>query len=108
MLSNANLAASSIFLFILSLRDDNIHVKLGSHESVQELSKDLPNIDKLVDKTMSLKEFMKLTKPIFNQSVQDEGRQFVYFEDETISKKEYKRKTLTIQHHISKYIDPRW
>ena len=99
---------SSIFLFRLSLRDDNIHVQLGSHESVQKFSKDLPNIDNLVDKTMSLKKFMRLTKPIFEQSVQDECRQFVYLKDETISKKEYKRKTLTIQHHFYKYIDYSW
>ena len=99
---------SSIFLFILSLRDNNIHVKLGSHEKIKELSKDLPNMDKLVDKTMSLKKFMRLTKPIFEQSVQDECRQFVYFEDKTVSKKEYKRKTLTIQHHFYKYIDYSW
>ena len=99
---------SSIFLFRLSLRDDNINVQLGSHEKIKELSKDIPNLDKLIDKTMSLKKFMKLTKPIFEQSVQDECRQFVYFKDETVSKKEYKRKTLTIQHHFYKYIDHSW
>jgi len=99
---------SSIFLFILSLRDDNIHIELGKHESVPELAEGLPNMDKLVGKTMSLKKFMKLTKPIFEKTVQDECRHFVYFEDETISKREYKRKTLTIQHHFYKYIDHRW
>ena len=51
---------------------------------------------------------MQLTKPIFEQSIQNECRQFVYLEDETISKKEYKRKTLTIQHHFYKYIDYAW
>ena len=99
---------SSIFLFRLFLRDDNIHVELGKHEEIKELSKGLPNMDKLIDKTMSLKKFMRLTKPIFEKSVQDECRQFVYLEDETISKKEYKRKTLTIQHHFYKYIDYSW
>ncbi len=99
---------SSIFLFILALRDNNIHIELGEHESVPELAKGLPNMDKLVGKTMSLKKFMKLTKPIFEESVQDECRHFVYFKDETISKREYKRKTLTIQHHFYKYIDHRW
>jgi len=99
---------SSIFLFTLYLRDNNIRVELGKHESVKESSKNLPNLDKLVNKTMSLKKFMKLTKPIFEESIQDECRQFVYFKDETISKKEYKRKTLSIQHHFYKYIDHRW
>ena len=99
---------SSIFLFQLSLRDDNIHIELGEHETVPELSKDLPNMDKLVHKTISLKKFMKLTKPIFEKTVQDECRHYVYFIDETVSKREYKRKTLTIQHHFYKYIDQRW
>jgi len=99
---------STIYLFKLFLRDDNMHVQLGWQDGIEELTKGLPNLDKLVDKTMSLNTFMKLTKPIFEQTVQDECRHFVYLEDETISKKEYKRKTLTIQHHFYKYIDYIW
>ncbi|TEW45732.1 hypothetical protein [Psychromonas algicola] len=99
---------TSIYLFKLFLRDDNIHVQLGWQEQVAELSKDIPNLDKLVDQTLTLNRFMDLTKPIFEQSIQNECRQFVYLEDETISKKEYKRKTLTIQHHFYKYINYAW
>ena len=99
---------TSIYLFKLFLRDNNILVQLGWQEQVAELSKDIPNLDKLVDQTLTLNKFMDLTKPIFEQSIQNECRQFVYLEDETISKKEYKRKTLTIQHHFYKYIDHAW
>jgi len=99
---------TSIYLFKLFLRDDNIHVQLGWQDEVAELSKDIPNLDKLVDQTLTLNRFMDLTKPIFEQSIQNECRQFVYLEDETISKKEYKRKTLTIQHHFYKYINYAW
>jgi hypothetical protein len=99
---------TAIYIFKLFLRDDNIHVQLGWQEQVAEMSKDIPNLDKLVDQTLTLNRFMELTKPIFKQSIQNECRQFVYLEDETISKKEYKRKTLTIQHHFYKYIDHAW
>ena len=99
---------STMYLFKLFLRDDNMHVQLGWQDGIEELTKGLPNLDKLVDKTMSLNTFMKLTKPIFEKTVQDECRHFVYLEDETISKKEYKSKTLTIQHHFYKYIDHIW
>ncbi|GHB70519.1 hypothetical protein GCM10008107_19940 [Psychrosphaera saromensis] len=99
---------TAIYIFKLFLRDDNIHVQLGWQEQVAQLSKDIPNLDKLVDQTLTLNRFMELTKPIFKQSIQNECRQFVYLEDETISKKEYKRKTLTIQHHFYKYIDHAW
>jgi len=97
-----------MYLFKLYLRDDNMYVQLGWQDGIEELTKGLPNLDKLVDQTMTLNTFMKLTKPIFEQTVQDECRHFVYFEDETISKREYKRKTLTIQHHFYKYIDHIW
>ncbi|RLA73073.1 MAG: hypothetical protein DRG78_22995, partial [Epsilonproteobacteria bacterium] len=99
---------STLYLFKLFLRDDNLHIQPGWQEGIAEISKDIPNLDKLIDKTMSLKKFMKLTKPIFEQTIKDECRHFVYFEDETLSKKEYKRKTLTIQHHFYKYIDHTW
>ncbi len=99
---------STIYLFKLFLREDSIYVQLGWHEEVEQMAKGLPNLDKLLDQTMSLDEFMKLTKPIFEKSVKDECRHFVYFEDETVSKREYKRKTLTIQHHFYKYIDHSW
>jgi len=99
---------TTMYLFKLYLRDDNMYVQLGWQDGIEELTKGLPNLDKLVDQTMTLNTFMKLTKPIFEQTVQDECRHFVYFEDETISKREYKRKTLTIQHHFYKYIDHIW
>ena len=98
----------TLYLFKLFLREDNIYVQLGWQDGVPELAKDVPNLDKLVEKTLSLDDFMKYTKAIFEQTVKDECRHFVYFEDETISKKEYKRKTLTIQHHFYKYIDHTW
>jgi hypothetical protein len=99
----------SVDLFTLYLKDNYIDVKVGSNADSQKLLKELgstiPNIDSLIDKTMTLKEFMRLTKPIYEKSVEDKCRYVVYFIDKTISKRAYKRKTLIIQNHFFKHID---
>ncbi|VAY87083.1 DNA double-strand break repair Rad50 ATPase [hydrothermal vent metagenome] len=99
---------STIYLFTLFLREKNIYIKRGWKDNESFIAKDIPNLSKLLNKKMSLAKFMRLTRPIFNKSVKNDCRYFVYFKDRTNTKREYKRKTLTIQHHFYKYIRHTW
>jgi len=94
------------YLFHITLNESNLYIKEALwNENDREKSKKIPNIEKIINKDLSLNQFLKLVKPLYKQTVIEECRHFVIFKDNTETKKSYKTKTLKIENFFYKYIE---
>lgn len=92
------------YLFHITLYEDKIFVKEGYWtKKNRKRAKNMPNIDKLINKELKLDEFLDLSESIYKSSVKEQCRHFVILRDNVKSKKAFKNMTFNIENYFYKY-----
>lgn len=93
------------YLFSVTIGEDDIHIAPRWPKYRQKELRKYKTLDQLSDKSMSVSEFLRLTRPIYSDADKKSCKHYLYLYDDALTKDGYKTKRLRLENYFYKYED---